>query len=315
MAPEDFKKFFRQCPERYPEHLESRYPRILKTVLEKWESPYEQERYLNSLVVDVRGSRQGFPPEVMDELLFVSELYAKWRAERRRRADESKLKFISPSLVSEIEMTQQKRLTPEVARVLTRVAICCTRDDMQALELLEQAELTANQKDSDGKTPLMHAALAGSENLMLALIQAQANPHVQDISGNTALHWAVIKGRLRACEILLYFGGSPDVKNKAGASPLALASIRSDSALCQRMLDYNADVMSMDNEGNTPLHRAILANAQDCIWHLLMSGSPRDLRNKAGASAHLLSDSNPEIRSLFDRYRSQIMQEVMQERR
>ena len=314
MTLEEYKKFFRNAPERYTELLEKKYPRILKNILEKWESPQEQELYLSSLVVDLRGDRQGFPTEVMNELLFVSELYRRWRSERCRKADDSKLKFISADLVGEIENKHQKRLTPELVRLLMQIAIGCAKDDMNVFNLLSEHGISPNQKDADQKTPLMHAAFAGSEKLVLALIQAQANPHLQDISGNTALHWAVVKGRLRISEILLYFGADPDIKNKSGSSVLALASIRSDSTITQRLLDYGADMMSMDSELNTPLQKAVIAQALDCIWYLLISGSPRNIRNRSGLTADDLSEGVPAVHALFDRYRAHFLQGALSDR-
>ena len=50
--------------------LESRYPRLLVRMIEGWRQPgYTAE--INKLIVDDRGDRHGFPPEVMEELWFL----------------------------------------------------------------------------------------------------------------------------------------------------------------------------------------------------------------------------------------------------
>jgi hypothetical protein len=51
--------------------LEARFPRIAETVRDLWGKP-ELDRYLERLLIDDRGSRHGFPPEVVEALLTLS---------------------------------------------------------------------------------------------------------------------------------------------------------------------------------------------------------------------------------------------------
>jgi hypothetical protein len=46
----------------------ARYPRVLNRIATAWSRPAELERALNDLLLDARGNRQGFPPEVVTEL-------------------------------------------------------------------------------------------------------------------------------------------------------------------------------------------------------------------------------------------------------
>jgi hypothetical protein len=57
-----------------PSALESQYPRLLVRMIEGWTRP-EFEREINGLIIDDRGDRHGFPPEVMDELWFLNEIH------------------------------------------------------------------------------------------------------------------------------------------------------------------------------------------------------------------------------------------------
>ena len=308
MKLEDFHKLFKSMPSKYPENLETKYPRIFEKILMNWESPFEQEKYFKDLIVDFRGNRQGFPKEVMAELLVVSEVYQLWRKNRKRKADDGKLKFISNELVLEINTKQQKQLTFDVVDVLTKTEVLIAKDNIECLTLLSESGISANQRDRSGKTPLMHAAVAGAENVLLGLIQAHGNPHVQDNSGNTALHWAVVKGRLRMVEILLYFGANPNVKNKVGATALSLSAIRSDATITLRLLDYGADILTMDNDGNTPLHKALLSpQGQDSAWALLLAGSQKDIRNKAGQTPQSIADSNPAMKEIMEKFKGEFL--------
>jgi hypothetical protein len=58
----------------FPSHLESQYPRLLVRMIENWARP-EFEREINRLILDDRGDRHGFPPEVMDELWFLNQIH------------------------------------------------------------------------------------------------------------------------------------------------------------------------------------------------------------------------------------------------
>lgn len=49
------------------------YPRICTRIEQLWGSP-ECEAYLNNLVIDTRGNRKGFPPAMMEELLYLGRL-------------------------------------------------------------------------------------------------------------------------------------------------------------------------------------------------------------------------------------------------
>jgi hypothetical protein len=49
------------------------YPRICTRIQQLWGAP-ECEAYINDLVIDTRGNRKGFPPAMMEELLYLGRL-------------------------------------------------------------------------------------------------------------------------------------------------------------------------------------------------------------------------------------------------
>jgi len=49
------------------------HPRIAGRIQQLWGTP-ECEGYITNLIVDTRGNRKGFPPQVMDELLYLTRL-------------------------------------------------------------------------------------------------------------------------------------------------------------------------------------------------------------------------------------------------
>lgn len=60
--------------EHYPVQLATRFPRVFKRVDELWGKP-DVDDYLFSLIVDQRGGRQGFPPDVMSELIRLQHIH------------------------------------------------------------------------------------------------------------------------------------------------------------------------------------------------------------------------------------------------
>ena len=60
------------------EHIQVRaaiedYPRIANRIQQLWGTP-DCEDYLTSLVIDTRGNRKGFPPPMLEELLYLGRL-------------------------------------------------------------------------------------------------------------------------------------------------------------------------------------------------------------------------------------------------
>jgi hypothetical protein len=61
--------------------LRGQYPRLLNLIAAAWHDPEALEATIDSLVIDHRGGRQGFPFEVLRELTDLREYHA---ASRRR---------------------------------------------------------------------------------------------------------------------------------------------------------------------------------------------------------------------------------------
>jgi hypothetical protein len=59
-----------------PLHLARRFPRIANSIAELWRRVARCEEYLDTLVVDLRGDRSGFPAEVAKELTSLRNHYA-----------------------------------------------------------------------------------------------------------------------------------------------------------------------------------------------------------------------------------------------
>ncbi len=56
--------------------LARKFPRIANSIAQLWRRVARCEEYLDSLVVDQRGDRSGFPPNVAQELTALRNYYA-----------------------------------------------------------------------------------------------------------------------------------------------------------------------------------------------------------------------------------------------
>ena len=65
-----------------PLHLARRFPRIVNSIAELWRRVARCEEYLDTLVVDLRGDRSGFPVEVARELTALRNYYADLHPQR-----------------------------------------------------------------------------------------------------------------------------------------------------------------------------------------------------------------------------------------
>jgi hypothetical protein len=63
--------------EHFPIELAKYHPRIINILAEHWNSPVEGRAYLDGLLLDDRGGREGFSMSVLRELIALKELHNK----------------------------------------------------------------------------------------------------------------------------------------------------------------------------------------------------------------------------------------------
>ncbi len=65
----------------YLSALEKHFPRIVDKIVLMWATE-EFPEFLNGMMIDKRGDRQGFPLEVLEEMMFLTTLHDNRRGER-----------------------------------------------------------------------------------------------------------------------------------------------------------------------------------------------------------------------------------------
>ena len=68
LTPVAFKWLAALPKEVRPNSLAKQFPRIANRLAEIWKRPLQCERYIDDLMIDLRGGRQGFPPSVAAEI-------------------------------------------------------------------------------------------------------------------------------------------------------------------------------------------------------------------------------------------------------
>lgn len=68
-----FREEAHEAEARHWSLLEQKFPRIAEHLVEVWNTP-ACDKYLQELLINDRGDRHGFPPEVVDDLFLLDSL-------------------------------------------------------------------------------------------------------------------------------------------------------------------------------------------------------------------------------------------------
>ena len=157
----------------YPYQLEEQFARIVERIAELWDTA-KIDSYFTELLIDSRGNRAGFPPEIAREIFLLSithdeilkkrseetDVWAEEREAAQRAIDELKMKFLPSHMLKAAESN-------DPARVM----------------LFIKAGMAVDARDENEWTPLMVAAFHGNEVVARLLIGHGANMHARDRGG------------------------------------------------------------------------------------------------------------------------------------
>jgi ankyrin repeat protein len=276
-------------PGRYPSQLDARHPRILERIAQLWGTS-QLETYLQELLIDNRGGRQGFAPEVMSDLMFLHGLHLDCREQPSAPTD------VWGDTPVRKGLAQQEKTDPVL--LLDRAV---REGDEMGVRMLLFEGVDVRKRNANQWTPLMVASFAGNREVAALLIEAGAEVNAQDPRGYAPLHWAAFKNYYEVVQLLLRKGAFVNVQSNSGLTPLLQAAARGAVQSMKLLVRYGADVNQADHEGWTPLHKAIANDQLKAVEVLIDEGANWQAAHRSGVTPVVLARRKPQMAHLLAR--------------
>lgn len=154
---------------------------------------------------------------------------------------------------------------------------------------------------NDDANRLIHlSAINYDKRIMEIILALKPNLDLKNRNGDTALHLAIKHGNIFAVQKLLDAGASKNIKNKKGYTPIMVALLNNtddklhNNFYLLRLLHNNGgDIFSIDKDGNTLIHLAIIHKIKNIIVvvnYLIQNGIELNLKNIDGKTPLMLLD-------------------------
>lgn len=161
-------------------------------------------------------------------------------------------------------------------------AVSARKKDAAKFLISKGADIEA--KDKYGNTPLIRAI---STNEAAFLIDLGANINVRDSFGSTPLHRAISQNQKGMAELLIAKGADVNARAaQGGFTPLHRAVFDHRIEFVELLLNSGAKIDSKDDNGDTPLHRAVAgfpySRDRTTVELLISKGADINAVNNAG---------------------------------
>lgn len=160
--------------------------------------------------------------------------------------------------------------------------------DINIVQYLIKKGATLDTRDIFGKTPLFNAVEENNLEMVKLLINSGSSLTRRDDEGNTVLHVAIKAKNKGIASYLVQRDCDIFALNKQNEMPLTMAFEAGANVLNWFVTGKN--VNDLDNQGNSPLHLAVLFEAdENAVRVLLEKGAEKLARNSSGQTAYELA--------------------------
>ncbi len=269
----------------YPKKLEQQYPRVLNRIIELWYS-VAIDSYLTNLLVDDRGDRHGFPPDVVSELFTLGQVHAKLRSQK-----DPSTEITDPW--ANVDNSKRTDLIRQGYDFSPKGFIqSAEKNDREAVALFLGSGMDVDTRDDRGWTPLMVSAFNGNEEMALLLIRCGADINAKDKAGYGPLHWASFNGYSNVVKLLIEKGANPNALSNHGWTPLLQAATRGHLIAAGQLIAGGANVNLASNDGWMPLHKAAANGHTEMVKLLIAKGADRGAQYSDGTTPMDLAAKN-----------------------
>jgi len=229
--------FFKDLGPAYPYALEEKFDRVLSRIERLWLST-EIDEYFDDLLMDKRGGRQGFPKDVMNDIIRLRDFHA---SEGYRQAETPE------EALARLQARGYQHRPADFFRALED-------GDKELIDLYVRSNFNIEIRDASGATPMLYALKQGHTIAARILLNAGADVNAHDRLRLTPLLVACGKpdyGYRTITEELINRGANIHVSDLLGNTPFLLAVSGGQYAIAELLAQRGADVSAINYRGET----------------------------------------------------------------
>ncbi|XP_048244163.1 uncharacterized protein LOC124111237 [Haliotis rufescens] len=164
-------------------------------------------------------------------------------------------------------------------------------------QLLEKLRCDDSMEENDeGKTPLMEAAQAGS-NDCYQILKSMSKKNIRDKSGNAIVHYASSGGNIAVVQDIVS-SSNINIRRQYGRTPVMTAAAAGHQRLFDLLVSKKADLTLVDNHGESFLHLACIGGNKAIVQHVL---SPSNINTRGeGGHTPVMVAAGKGHKSVFD---------------
>lgn len=273
----------------YPTALEAKYSRVFNNILKHWGTE-KGDAIFADLLLDKRGGRKGFPPDVASDIAKLSRVHT-------RLLEVRAAKMATGGDPWKNEQVRRQLANEQVEYSMEGFMHAVELGNERAVKIFLTIGVKPDERDQLGGTPLIKAAMLNRKQLVALLLESGADANGKNAQGLTPLHWAAFKGFADIVELLLGKGADAGAKGGPGVTPLMQAAMNGHAAVCSLLVAKGANVNEPDNDGMTALHKAVTDGHAEVVKILVAAGGDPACKAASGATPLSIAEKKkrPEI--------------------